>query len=460
MLVFVGVPAFSQTPLETRIMQIMSASVIDPDRTGVAAASADQGMTLASINGDTPFNPASCAKIVTSAAALAFLGPDYRFETTFYTDRTGRGYGPIENLYVSGNGDPSLVNEELWQIAEALVNHGIKSISGDIVIDDSFFDGPWYPRKDGDDERAYTATTSAVALNFNSVKIIIEPGERSGEKAVVTADPPTSYIRIVNNVVTGRKFRATITSGPSSEQVETFIVSGTIPLRAEPKSFYRNIRDPARYAGSVLKDFLAQRGVVINGAVRKGPVPSGSRGIVRWQSKPLREIVRDMNKFSNNFIAEQLIKHLGSVKKGTPGTTAKGVEVLDDYLSSLGVERGTYTLENGSGLSAVSRISARQLLKVLLAVYGNPRIRMDFIDSLSVLGVDGTMHRWRSSPNLRGTLRAKTGSLDNVITLAGYVPMSNGRTGTFVILANGFKRGKHSAHDAELMIASAIAEAQ
>jgi len=449
--------AFSETPLETRIKQILEESSLDAQETAVVVVSVNRGKTLASINADYPMNPASCAKIVTAAAALSMLGPNYRFETSFYTDHKYSD-GSIHNLHVVGNGDPSLVTEELLRIIYDLKNRGVRTISGDIVIDDSFFDGPWYPRKDGDDGRAFTAPTSAFSVNFNSAKFIIAPG--AGRRAEVATDPDTSYIRIINKVATGGRFRAYIAAKETSEEGETFLVTGSIPPHAPPQEFYRRVTNPSYYAGSVLKDMLIQNGVPVAGIVRTGALPAGSMQIVRQESKPLSLILRDMNKFSNNFIAEQLLKHLGAVKKGKPGSTAKGIDAIGGFLSSLGFAPGTYTLENGSGLSTTSRLPASLLVKILQTIYRNHALQPDFIESLSILGVDGTMKSWRGEPQLHGWLRAKTGSLGGVSALAGYVPMRNGEVAAFAILANGFKKGRYSAHDAELMIASAIAGAE
>lgn len=443
--------ALAQTPLEAKIRQILDVSSLDTDSTGIAVISVNKGSTLASINADYPMNPASCTKILTSTTALATFGPDYRFETSYYFDK--------RNLYVAGTGDPSLVSEEMMRAVSDLMSRGVRSIPGDIIIDDSFFDGRWYPRKDlGNDSRAFTAPTSALSLNFNSAKFVIAPGPRAGKRADVMTDPPTPYIHIINKVATGGRFRVYITPKGASGNGETYVVSGTIPARAEPQFFYRVVQNPVLYAGSVLKEMLIQNGVNVAGEVRTGLVPAGATEVLRENSKPLSEIVRDMNKFSNNFIAEQLTKHMGAVKKGRPGSTAKGIEVVEDYLSSLGIPRGTYTLENGSGLSSTSRISASQLVKVLSATYRNHKLQPYFIESLSILGIDGTMKSWRSEPNLIGWLRAKTGSLANVSCLSGYVPMQNGEIAAFAILANGFKKSKYPAHETMLMIADAIAE--
>jgi D-alanyl-D-alanine carboxypeptidase/D-alanyl-D-alanine-endopeptidase (penicillin-binding protein 4) len=451
-------PLEAQTPLEERIRSIIAESSLADDRTGVAVVLVEDGRMLASINADTPLNPASCAKLITTAAALSQLGPDYRFETVFYADGPA-SQGSIHNLYIKGNGDPSFVTEELYRTAYELSKLGIKSISGDIVIDDTFFDGPYYPRKDmGSDNRAFTALTSAVAVNFNSVKFIIAPGNRMGRKAEISTEPPTSYINIINKVVTGNKFRLSIAPRYPGGGGETYVFSGTIPLKAPPQFFYRTLSDPVIYSGHAFKAVLGEFGITSNAGVRKGQVPQTASEILRVRSKPLSQIVRDMNKFSNNFIAEQITKHVGAVKKGRPGSTSKGTAAFGDYLSSIGVNPDEYVLENGSGLSSVNRISPKDTVKMLRMVYRNREIRSDFIDSLSVLGVDGTMEKWRSEHRLSGILRAKTGSLADVSALAGYIPTGSGKMAAFAIYTNGFKKGRLSARDAQLKIVSAITE--
>lgn len=457
--IFLTGTAFGDPALDVKINNILAASTLSPHATAVVAAFADSGQTITALNGNTPLNPASCTKIITSAAVLDALGPNYQFETNFYSDTRLQADGKIHNLYIKGNGDPSLVTEELYRIAYNFVSRGVKSITGDIVIDDSYFDGPWYPRKNGNNGRAYTALTSAVSVNFNSVKLIIAPGPKVGSKAKVTTEPPTPYINIVGKVRTGGKFRIYIKRGPQTPESETFIVSGSIPRRFSPRDFYRSLHNPLKYAGNTLKYILEEFGVTVLGQIRSGKAPKDSHLILSEKSKPLSEIVRDMNKFSNNFIAEQITKHLGAKKKGEPGSTNKGVAVFNNYLNSINFPTQSFLLENGSGLSINNQVSAGQLVKILVNLYRHNKLRSPFMESLSILGVDGTMKSWRSHPHLRGMLRAKTGSLANASALAGYVPTRNGKLVAFAILSNGFKKGRYSAREAQLRIVSAIAEA-
>ena len=212
------------------------------------------------------------------------------------------------------------------------------------------------------------------------------------------------------------------------------------------------------YAGAVIAYQFGESGIKVEGPVRSGTMPEGAHVIAEQFSKPLNEIVYDMNKLSTNFVAEQITKALGAAKLGAPGSTEKGIAVFEGFLSSIGIPKGTIVLENGSGLSSRSRVTASQLVKVLVTAYHDRKVRSDFIDSLSVLGVDGTMKGWtKMAPELAGTVYAKTGTLDGVSTLAGYVTMPDRRLAAFAILANGLPRGIRAAKEAQLGVVRSIA---
>jgi D-alanyl-D-alanine carboxypeptidase/D-alanyl-D-alanine-endopeptidase (penicillin-binding protein 4) len=429
----------------------------NPSHTSVSIVDAETGEVIAAHNSDLALNPASCMKLITSAAALSLLGPDYRFKTDFYADRQVKN-GTIGMLYVAGTGDPLLVSEQIWRIARVLYDMGLRKITGGIVVDDSFFDSYDVPKKPGEEYRAFSAKTAATAVNFNSVTIHIAPGE-PGTPAIVTADPPTEYFKIANKVMTGGKYAADAFSTLENGH-EVLTVRGTIPESFSVAEVYRSIADPSAYAGYVMKYVLEQNGIAVAGQVSRGGVPSGARLLTSEVSKPLATIIREMNKFSNNFIAEQVVKHLGSVRYGRPGSTEKGLKAMQEYLAALGIRPDGYTIENGSGLSEKTRLSSAQLARLLSAAYQDFTIRPEFMASLSIVGVDGTTRRWKKESALNGLVRAKTGTLNNVSTFAGYVPMKDGRIAAFAILANGLPKGAAAAHDAELMLVKAAAEAQ
>ncbi len=429
----------------------------NPSRTSIVVADAATGRIMADYQPDLALNPASCAKILTSATALSLLGPNYHMSTGFYSDRPPVN-GTTGTLYVSGNGDPSLVTEELWRMAQDLHSRGLRSVTGGITVDESFFDSHYYPHKSGNDGRAYTAQTGAVAVNFNSIGVTVGPGNRAGSAGTVELAPPVEGYKIVNKLVTRSKFAVSIAIKEDAEG-ETIIVTGRVPPGAAPQTFWRSVPDPVAYAGRVIAYVLTQNGISVQGPIRNGRVPSNAHTIAIEPSRSLAELVSDMNKHSNNFMAEQLLKHLGGARRGAPGSTEKGVDVVAEFLASVGIPRGTYDMENGSGLSDRTRISAEQLVKVLVAMYKNHSVRNEFISSLSVLGVDGTMKKWnRVASELSGVVYAKTGTLNNVSTLAGYVPMRDGRMAAFAILANGLPKGVWGAHQAELDVVRSIAE--
>ena len=430
----------------------------DPKSTSVSVVDVGSGSELASHLPEMKLNPASCAKIVTSAAALSILGPGHRFKTHFYADRPPQG-GTIGTLYVAGTGDPVLINEELAQIASYIARRGVKKITSGIVIDDSYFDSYEYPRKQTGEGRAYTAKTSATAVNFNSVAVVVGPGARAGGPGDVKLDPPSELYKVANKVVTGGKFHAAISLSEKGG-LPLVTVTGRVPSRFTPQKLYRSVDNPALHAAAVIAYWLGEAGIEVGSSLGHGPVPQGAVGLVTWESRPLSEIVAEMNKISNNFIAEQTLKHLGAERFGAPGSTAKGVAAAAEYLASIGIPAGSYELENGSGLSEFTRVSARQLVTVLVAAYKNPRTRDAFVNSLSVLGVDGTTKKWRFAPELAGRIHVKTGTLNSVSTLAGYAPTAAGKVAAFAILANGLPQGPWKAKEAQMEVVRAITEAR
>ncbi len=430
---------------------------INPGLTSIVIADAASGTELASHHPEMTLNPASCAKLLTSAAALAALGPQYRFPTRFYADRAPAS-GTIGTLYVSGTGDPMFVTEEVTRMGQELRSRGVARVTDGIVIDNGFFDSLEFPRKGGNDGRNYTAKTSAVAVNFNGIGVSVGPGPRAGAPGVVKLDPPITGFRIVNKLVTRPKFFATISfsTGPEGEEI---IVNGRVPAGFTPQTLSRSVEDPVPLAGELIRYLFGQSGIEIRGPVRAGPVPQTAAHLMDGLSRPLSELAASMNKHSNNFMAEQILKHLGAVRYSPPGSTEKGVAAVEDYLASIGIPRGSYEVENGSGLSERTRISAAQLVRVLVAIYHNKAIRDDFISSLSVLGVDGTTRHWgRQAKDLAGNAYVKTGTINGVSTLAGYLPMADGRIAAFAILANGIPKGAWTAHQAQLDLVRAISQ--
>jgi D-alanyl-D-alanine carboxypeptidase/D-alanyl-D-alanine-endopeptidase (penicillin-binding protein 4) len=235
------------------------------------------------------------------------------------------------------------------------------------------------------------------------------------------------------------------------------LVEGRLPAGSRPQVFWRKIDDPAAYFGSTLKRLLELRGVKVTGGVKRGLVPPQARLVAVAQSESLAEIVRRLDKTSNNFVAEQLLKTLGAERKGPPGTWPKGVEAVEDFLAEAGIPRGTYVMKNGSGLNDTNRFSARQTVTLLRDMWRRFPVMPDFLAALPVAGRDGTI-RFRMD-GTEGRLRAKTGTLDNVTSLSGYVETAARERLVFSILVNDYPGRAHLTVRAVDAVGGALAAA-
>jgi len=328
--------------------------------------------------------PASVTKIVTAASALGLLEPQYRFRSGLYGDgRKDKGtyHGDV---YLKAWGDPVLVDERVWLLVRDLRRSGVRKIAGDLIVDDTFFDDVRFGYDWGNRTRAwYHAPHGAVSVNFNTIR----------------------------------------------SRGRNLAIKG----------------DPSQNAGASFADMMAREGIVLDGRVRTGgSVPEGSRALAEASSKPLAAIVADLNKHSNNFVAEQILKTIGAEIAGPPGTAEKGLEAVSDFLEEIGLSAGDYDLHDGSGLSRSNRISARSVVRVLDHMARDFELGPEFIQSLKVAGAEGSKSRF-GDELCRRRLRVKTGHLFRVNALAGYAWTTSGRQLAFAILANEYRRGRWAA---------------
>jgi D-alanyl-D-alanine carboxypeptidase/D-alanyl-D-alanine-endopeptidase (penicillin-binding protein 4) len=394
---------------------------------------------------DLALNPASTTKILTAATALKRLGPAHTFRTIVYADDRPDAKGTIQRLYVEGRGDPTLVVEKLWKIAHDLELAGVRTVKGGIVLDESYF-GPdhllpgWGKQRDIERGPSYYPALSALSLNFNNIALTVRPGE-VGKPAVVGADTATGpYITVENEVTTGRagsRRRLSIDRVVKPDGTMVFTLKGSVPANDSLRRYYRTVDDPTRYLGHALRELLVERGITVDGPIVVGEVPPSAEYLLELQSPPLTSILMDMNKFSSNFMAEQVLRTIGAEVHGE-GTAAGGLKEVGAYLASVGVKDG-YTLFNGSGLAREGALAPSALTAVLLDMAADSRVGNEFRSSLAIAGVDGTLRR-RLRDNA-GRLRGKTGTLDGVHGLAGYVESADGRLYAFAFLANGFRGG-------------------
>jgi D-alanyl-D-alanine carboxypeptidase/D-alanyl-D-alanine-endopeptidase (penicillin-binding protein 4) len=453
----------AEPPRELRgaIEAILEGGALSGARIGILVSDVETGKVLYARDADALLNPASNVKLFTSAAVLSRLGPEFRFETEFRVDPGEARKSQVRHLYVRGKGDPTLVTERLWAIAGDLANHGLRRV-GEIVLDDGYFDeeriGAGFDQEAGD--RAYLAPTGALSLNFNSVAIHASPGEARGQPGRVALEPQSDYLELVNHTrtVAPRAVRRIVPSSSRDGARQRIVVEGRLPLGGRPVAVWRKIDDPRAYFGQTLKRLLELRGVKV-GRIRAGAAPQEAKLIHVAESESLGDVVRRLNKTSNNFVAEQLLKTLGAEVRGLPGSWAGGIDAVEGFLAEVGIPRGSFVMKNGSGLNDANRFSPRQTVTLLRAMWQRFPLAAEFLASLPVAGRDGTI-RWRmDGTEAAGRLRAKTGTLENVTSLSGYVETASREKLAFAIFVNDFTgRSSRAARVVDALAAALAAQ--
>lgn len=446
---------------------IAESPVFAESRESFAVVRAADGKVAWATGDDAALAPASTMKLLTAATALRALGPSYRFPTWIRTDGELEEGGVLAgNLYVQGQGDPTMVVETLWRIVKDLELRGIAEVKGDVVYDDSYFAGGpvlpgWTKEEDLAEGPTYFAPLGALSVNYNIAAIVVRPALEVGQPAIAEFDTPTGVLAIDNHLVTGRarskywvKIERTLDEKGS---LATYKLVGNVPADREPDTLYRALADPLGNYQDAFAGVMKAAGIKVKGKHRPGATPAGATLVLQHKSEPLADIVAEMNKHSNNFMAEQILRAVGAEVKGLPGTTEKGIDVVSGYLQALGVGQGDFHLVNGSGLSRETKLRPSQLNAVLVDMYRDPRVGPEFVHSLSVGGRDGTLG-WRfRQDGMEGRVRGKTGTLDGVACLAGYVRALDGETYAFTFFVNdleGARARARAAHD-QLVLALA-----
>lgn len=342
---------------------------------------------------------------------------------------------------MKGGGDPSFVSENMWYLVNAFTRSNIKKIEGDLVVDDSLFDKVRFDssRQKERVDRAYDAPVGAMSFNWNSVNIFVRSNGK-GNGATVFADPENDYIRLVNKAKTSGGSENKLFVDREDDKKfsgDVIQVAGTIGQGLKEVVIFKNITQPDLWAGANLKSFLAQRGIELTGTVKNGVTPEKADLVADSDSKAIEQIVADMNKFSNNYVAEMLTKNLGTVKKTKDASLSDGMLLINEHVQSLGVPADQFQLESPSGLTRENKMSSFAMWKVLEHLHDDFRVQPEFLTSLPIAGVDGTLKkRMKNSPAERW-VRAKTGYLTNVVSLAGYAGIADGRVITFSFIYNG-----------------------
>lgn len=395
-------------------------------------------------NADVAMSPASVMKLVTTYAALDLLGPAYVWQTDVLHD--GRlSDGTLQgNLYIRGGGDPKITLERFWLWLRELRARGIDRIDGDVILDQSLFSRSAAHFIDDEPLRAYKAEPRALLVNFNAFRVRLEPGADS----TVSIDmfPSLREISIDNRLKSSAgpcpAWRdAVVYSIEAAAHVRVLKLEGVLPSSCGARELHLELLDADAYIGALFETLWRELGGVLKGRVRVGETPAAATLVSRFQSEPLALVIRDINKYSNNVMARQLLLTLAA-RTQRPASAEAGVGAIEAWLRANGLASRALVIENGSGLSRTERLSAHGLAKLLEHAWRSP-YAPEFVGSLPIGGLDGTL-RNRFKLGDRG-VRLKTGSLDGVRSIAGYVRDRGGATWAVVAIINDTKAAQAEA---------------
>ena len=432
----------AEAALPEPVLRSVREAGIAPESVALWVGAANGGEPLMQHNAEQPMNPASVMKLLTTQAALDLLGPAYTWKTRAWLGgelRDGRLAG---DMLIAGSGDPALSWDRLGEWLRDWRARGLREIRGDVVVDRSLIPAPAKPATQFDESphRAYNARPDAFLVNFGALSLRLSaPAANGGVSAVSLI--PASPLRIVNRLKASDgacvDWRNALRGSLQTEGAG-FVVTldGKFAASCGEKVYNLAVDDSQRWAGMVLRAQWQELGGSWSGQVRTAALPAGlGAPFSQWESPPLPEVLRDMDKWSNNVMARLVFLGLGNDGSGVPLSVERTQARLLPWMSQQGLDPTQWIFENGSGLSRSERSTAAQLGALLRAAWKSPRMP-EFLAAQPVIGADGTMRKRLPDTPLSGRGYVKTGSLDGVKTVAGYVLDENGQWKAFALLMN------------------------
>src|SRR5512135_425473 len=428
-------------PLPAAVRQELKQAHIPQSGIAVEVREIGKHTPLISINAQRPMNPASTMKLLTTFAALDLLGPAYTWKTEAYIDGELKDGVLNGDLVIKGYGDPKFTIEEFWLWLSELRTRGLREIHGDLVLDRSYFDLPPYdPGKfDNDPLRAYNVSPDALLLNFNTLRLRYLP---EGSNLKVVSEPPLDGVTLDNRLSpNGDQINCDYWDDQFSVQPngDSVVLAGDYPLGCGEREQNLSVMPHTRYVEAVFRAIWQELGGTLLGKQRDGVVGSSARLFSTHRSEPLSTIIRDINKFSNNVMARQLFLTLGEAGPAMEATDsasaafgshplsiARSIFVMQTWLARNHLHFNELVLENGAGLSRIERISAAHMAALLQLAYDHP-LSSELEASLPILGVDGSVRRRLQDTSAASHAHLKTGTLEGVKTIAGYVRSRSGK---------------------------------
>ena len=419
---------------------------IPPSAVAVYVQGVDDARPLLARNTTQPMNPASTMKLLTTYAALELLGPTYTWKTEAYAAGKLQG-GVLEgDLILKGRGDPKLTVENFWVLLRRLRALGLRDIRGDLVQDRSYFEPANYdPGKfDAEPLRVYNVGPDALLLNFKAVRFRFVPDAESKLVTVIAEPRPAGLafaaaVRATDGPCDD--WRAGITADfQSNGATAKASFAGSMPASCGEHVWNASLLAQPDYVYSVFRQLWEELGGTIAGGWKNGTVPADAKLLTAAESASNADVVRDINKFSNNVMARQLFLTLGAEMVGQPGNSERSVQAVRSWLAQKKLDFPELVLENGSGLSRQERISAEHMGRLLLDAWRSA-VMSELMSSLPLVAYDGTMRRRLRFEAIAGQAHIKTGSLNDARTLAGYVLDKYGRRRVVVLFINHANAG-------------------
>ena len=403
----------------------------------VVVQAVDSGQPLIRHNAQAAMNPASTMKLLTTYAGLDLLGPAYTWKTEALSNTAPVNGVLSGNLYLRGSGDPRLSLEQFWLLLRQLRARGITRIDGDLILDRSAFALPPHDPAAFDNEplRPYNAGPDALLVNLKSLSLTLSPD--AAQKIVnIIAETPSEELRIDNRLTLTQDacgdWRDRFKAKNTGDSIE---LSGTFSINCGNKALHLAPWPADMQVERLFRALWRELGGTLNGTLREGSTPTGARPLAVHESPALGEIVRDINKYSNNVMARQLFLTLAAER---PATSAGARRQIEAWLAGKGLKMPELVLDNGSGLSRKERISADALSKLLLAAWKSP-VMPELMSSLPLAGIDGTLKKRLGNSAASGRAHLKTGYLEGVRAIAGYVLDKNDKRWVVVFLINDAK---------------------
>ncbi|WP_242463304.1 D-alanyl-D-alanine carboxypeptidase/D-alanyl-D-alanine-endopeptidase [Rhodocyclus tenuis] len=429
---------FAGTALADELPTTVSAALreagIAPRNVAIVVQAVDAPQPLLTHNARLPMNPASTMKLVTTYAGLELLGPAFTWKTEALADAPPANGRIAGNLYLRGSGDPRLSQEAFWLLLRQLRARGISEVGGDLVLDRSAFKLPAHDPAAFDNEplRPYNAGPDALLVNLDAVRLsLLADSERRA--VTVIAETPDQNLRVTNRLrlvdESCGDWREKLKATSNGDAIE---LSGVFPASCGEKALQLSPWPADVQVERLFRALWNELGGTLAGRVRAAPTPAAARTLAVQESPPLADIVRDINKYSNNVMARQLFLTLAAER---PATTEAARKRVNSWLAGKGINIPELVLDNGSGLSRVERISADGLARLLLAAWQSP-VMPELMSSLPVAGVDGTLKKRLGDSPASGRAHLKTGYLEGVRAIAGYVLDNSGRRWVAVCLIN------------------------